>query len=76
MRIATFNINNIRKRLPNLLKWLDELAPDVVCLQELKETDAEFPPRRSEARDISRSGAVRKRGMVWPFYRGGRPSRP
>jgi exodeoxyribonuclease-3 len=43
MKIATFNINNIRKRLPNLLDWLGASRPDVVCLQELKATDAEFP---------------------------------
>ena len=43
MKIASFNINNIRKRLPNLLEWLREAGPDVVCLQELKATDAEFP---------------------------------
>jgi exodeoxyribonuclease III len=43
MKIASFNINNIRKRLPNLLDWLREAGPDVVCLQELKATDAEFP---------------------------------
>jgi hypothetical protein len=43
MKIATFNINNVRKRLPNLLDWMRETSPDVVCLQELKATDAEFP---------------------------------
>jgi exodeoxyribonuclease-3 len=43
MKIATFNINNVRKRLPNLLAWLETAAPDVVGLQELKCTDAEFP---------------------------------
>ncbi|AZQ67941.1 exodeoxyribonuclease III [Silicimonas algicola] len=43
MKIATFNINNIRKRLPNLLAWLAEAEPDVVCLQELKTTDRQFP---------------------------------
>jgi exodeoxyribonuclease-3 len=43
MRIATFNINNIRRRLPNLLGWMRETSPDVVCLQELKATGAEFP---------------------------------
>ena len=36
MRIATYNINGIGARLPNLLRWLDERAPDVACLQELK----------------------------------------
>ena len=43
MKIATFNINNVRKRLPNLLAWLRVAKPDVVCLQELKSTDDEFP---------------------------------
>ena len=43
MRIATFNINNINKRLANLLEWLDETRPDVVCLQELKASQDAFP---------------------------------
>ena len=43
MRIASFNINSINRRLPNLLAWLRETEPDVVSLQELKATDAEFP---------------------------------
>ncbi|MBV9394653.1 MAG: exodeoxyribonuclease III [Methylobacteriaceae bacterium] len=43
MKIATFNINDINKRLPNLLAWLDQSAPDVACLQELKAEDRGFP---------------------------------
>jgi exodeoxyribonuclease-3 len=43
MKIATFNINNIRRRLPNLLAWLAEAEPDVVCLQELKTAGPDFP---------------------------------
>jgi exodeoxyribonuclease-3 len=43
VKVATFNINNINKRLPNLLTWLRTTKPDVVCLQELKSTDAAFP---------------------------------
>ena len=43
MKIATFNINNINRRLPNLLRWLRAAKPDIVCLQELKAADAEFP---------------------------------
>ncbi len=43
MKIATFNINNINKRLRNLLAWLERSEPDVVCLQELKATDSDFP---------------------------------
>jgi exodeoxyribonuclease-3 len=43
VKIATFNINNINRRLPNLLGWLSDAKPDVACLQELKATDSEFP---------------------------------
>lgn len=43
MKIATFNINNINSRLDNLLAWLDEVEPDVVCLQELKASQTDFP---------------------------------
>ncbi|MDL2340545.1 MAG: endonuclease/exonuclease/phosphatase family protein, partial [Pseudomonadota bacterium] len=43
LRVASYNINGIASRLPLLLRWLDEFAPDVVCLQELKCTDEAFP---------------------------------
>jgi exodeoxyribonuclease-3 len=43
MKVATFNINNINRRLPNLLQWLKSARPDIVCLQELKAIDARFP---------------------------------
>ncbi len=43
MKIATFNINGVNTRLGNLLAWLEAAKPDVVCLQELKATDAQFP---------------------------------
>ena len=43
LRIASYNINGINSRLPVLLRWLEELAPDIVSLQELKCTDDAFP---------------------------------
>ncbi len=43
MKIATFNINSINSRLNNLMQWLDEAQPDVVCLQELKVDHSAFP---------------------------------
>jgi exodeoxyribonuclease-3 len=43
MKIASFNINNIDCRLTNLVNWLRKTEPDIVCLQELKATDTEFP---------------------------------
>lgn len=42
MRIATWNVNSVRQRMPRLLPWLDDRAPDVVCLQETKLGDAAF----------------------------------
>jgi exodeoxyribonuclease III len=43
MKIATYNVNSIRKRLPIVLEWLREHQPDVLCLQETKVQDKEFP---------------------------------
>jgi exodeoxyribonuclease-3 len=43
MKIPTFNVNGINGRLPILLRWLAEEAPDVVCLQELKAPQEKFP---------------------------------
>ena len=43
MRIATFNCNSVRSRLDIVLGWLADHAPDVLCLQETKAQDAEFP---------------------------------
>jgi exodeoxyribonuclease-3 len=43
MKIATYNVNGIRSRLPNLLEWLQRETPDVACLQELKADDSAFP---------------------------------
>src|SRR3954468_17069638 len=42
MRIATWNVNSVKQRMPRLLPWLDERRPDVVCLQETKLTDDAF----------------------------------
>ena len=42
MRVATWNVNSVRQRLPRLLPWLDERGPDVVCLQETKLADGAF----------------------------------
>lgn len=43
MRIATWNVNSVRARLPRLLAWLESARPDVVCLQETKCLDEAFP---------------------------------
>jgi exodeoxyribonuclease III len=62
MKIATFNINNINRRLPNLLRWLRAAKPDVVALQELKSTDADFP---IHAIDKAGYGAVWRGQKTW-----------
>lgn len=43
MKIATYNVNGVNGRLPVLLRWLEETAPDIVCLQELKAPQDNFP---------------------------------
>lgn len=43
LKLATFNVNDINRRLPVLLRWLAEARPDVVCLQETKVEDRRFP---------------------------------
>ena len=43
MKIATWNVNSLKVRLPHLLDWLAEQSPDIVCLQELKLEDHNFP---------------------------------
>ncbi len=49
MKIATWNINGIKARLDNLLTWLEESKPDIVCLQEIKSVDEAFPRLEIEA---------------------------
>jgi exodeoxyribonuclease-3 len=43
MKIATWNINSVRRRLPLVVDWLGANKPDVLCLQETKVPDGEFP---------------------------------
>jgi exodeoxyribonuclease-3 len=62
MRIATFNINNVNRRLPNLLGWLAAEQPDAVCLQETKAEDAVFP---SAALEAAGYGAVWRGERSW-----------
>lgn len=62
MRIATFNVNNVTKRLPNLLAWLADTVPDVACLQELKAAGPDFPLKAIEAAGY---GAVWRGQRAW-----------
>src|SRR3989440_4304238 len=61
MRIATWNVNSAKQRLPRLLPWLDERKPDVVCLQETKLADDAFADLLTEELS-SRSYAVAAHG--------------
>jgi exodeoxyribonuclease III len=56
VRIATYNVNGIKARLPRLVEWLTETKPDIVCLQELKSSDETIP-----VADIEAAGY----GAVW-----------
>ena len=61
MKLATYNVNGIRARLPRLLEWLDGAKPDIVCLQELKCADESLP-----IGDIEAAGY----GAVWHGQKG------
>jgi len=61
MKIATFNINGIRARLPRLIEWLAETQPDIACLQEIKTQDEGFP-----IKDIEEAGY----GAIWHGQKG------
>ncbi|WEX74603.1 exodeoxyribonuclease III [Sinorhizobium numidicum] len=62
MKIATFNINGVNRRLGNLIAWLTMSKPDVVCLQELKATDGQFPKAAIETAGY---GAVWRGQAAW-----------
>ena len=62
MKLATYNLNGIRARLPRLLEWLEREKPDVVCLQELKCADESLPIADIEARRLWR-GLARAEGL-------------
>ncbi len=62
MKLATYNVNGIKTRLPNLLAWLARESPDIVCLQELKALDSAFP--QSALRDAG-YGALWKGQRAW-----------
>lgn len=62
LKVATFNVNGIRSRLPHLLAWLDREAPDIACLQELKAMDAAFP---IDALHAAGYGALWKGQSAW-----------
>jgi exodeoxyribonuclease-3 len=61
VKVATFNINGIRARMPRLIEWLEREQPDVACLQELKCADESLP-----AADIEAAGY----GAVWHGQKG------
>lgn len=56
LRIATWNVNSIRARLPVVLRWLRERKPDLLCVQELKTDDSRFP--RDELESIGYTSFV------------------
>ncbi len=61
MKIATYNVNGIKARLPRLIEWLDEQKPDIAVLQEIKSSDETFP--ESDIRDAGY-------GAIWHGQKG------
>jgi len=65
MRIVSWNINSLRRRQDRLLAWLAQTQPDVVCLQETKCTDEQFP-----ADALRREGLLRRVSRAEILQRG------
>jgi exonuclease III len=76
MKIAAWNVNSdLKVRLPHLLDWLAEATPDVLCLQELKLEDHNFPRAEIEAAGyhVAFSGQKTYNGVrCWPNHRSNR----
>jgi exodeoxyribonuclease-3 len=73
MKIATWNVNSLTVRLPQVIDWLKaqealgaDQAIDVLALQELKMTDDKFPHQAFRKRAITHSGLVKKLTTAWP----------
>jgi exodeoxyribonuclease-3 len=69
VRVATWNVNSVKQRLPRLLPWLDERRPDVVCLQETKLADAAFDallaePLAARGYAVARHGEAQWNGVA------------
>ncbi len=69
MRVATWNVNSLKQRVPRLLPWLDQRQPDVVCLQETKLTDDAFDellgePCASRGYAVARHGEAQWNGVA------------
>lgn len=69
MRVATWNVNSVKQRIPRLMPWLDERRPDVVCLQETKLTDHAFmdalgPDLRKRGYEIAHHGETQWNGVA------------
>ncbi len=66
LKLATYNINGIRTRLPVLLEWLAKETPDIACLQELQGRRRRLPGRRAARgrlrRAVARPALVERRG--------------
>ena len=78
MKIATWNVNSVRKRTGNLVAWLERAKPDVVVLQEIKAQEAQFPRardrgRRLQGRDRRPEGLQRRRPALAASGRDHRP---
>ena len=66
MRLATWNVNSVRARLPRLLEWIDATRPDICCLQETKSSEQAFPTSAFEERGyaVAHVGTGRWNGVA------------
>ena len=70
MRIATWNVNSLRARMSRLEAWVDVHQPDILCLQETKLADHEFPHMASPRSGTRRARGGADGGVAWPSRAG------
>jgi exodeoxyribonuclease-3 len=73
MKIASWNVNSLKVRLPHLTQWLSDAQPDIVALQETKLEDGKFPVDELAAAGY-RAVFSRKPITAWRFSRAARPA--
>jgi len=74
MQLATWNVNSLTVRLPQVLDWLAANPVDALVLQETKTTDDKFPREAIEAAGYKVAFSVRKPTTAWPCSRAAKPT--
>ena len=68
MKIISYNINGIRAAIKNFINWLEDISPDIICLQEIKANLNQFDPQQFESIGYKCLHPALKKGIVVLLY--------